>query len=56
MRIACFILLLLPILIFGQAPGCPNIQVDDETVDCNKIDRFTEDLSILFNSKEEKTI
>ena len=35
MRIACFILLSLPILIFGQAPGCPNIQVDDETVDCN---------------------
>lgn len=35
MRIACFILLSLPILIFSQAPGCPNIQVDDETVDCN---------------------
>ena len=35
MRIACFILLSFPILIFGQAPGCPNIQVDDETVDCN---------------------
>ena len=29
------ILFLLPNIIFGQAPGCPNIQVDDQTVTCN---------------------
>ena len=26
---------ILPNVLFGQAPGCPNIEVDDQTVDCN---------------------
>ena len=30
-----YLIIFLPFLFFGQAPGCPDIQVDDETVDCN---------------------
>jgi hypothetical protein len=30
-----FFLSCMPILLFSQAPGCPNIQVDDETINCN---------------------
>ena len=30
-----YLIIFLPSLFFGQAPGCPDIQVDDETVDCN---------------------
>ena len=29
------LLFLSPNIIFGQAPGCPNIQVDDQIVTCN---------------------
>jgi gliding motility-associated-like protein len=30
-----YLILFLPSFIFGQAPGCPDIQVDDETVACD---------------------
>lgn len=30
-----YIIVYIPSLLFGQAPGCPNIQVDDETVSCD---------------------
>ena len=35
MKKLLLIVLFLPQLIFAQAPGCPNIQVADETVDCD---------------------
>ncbi len=35
MRILIFFVFLIPFSLIGQAPGCPNIQVDDETVNCN---------------------
>ena len=35
MRIITIIIFSLPIYLLGQAPGCPNIQVEDAIVDCN---------------------
>ena len=35
MKKILFLILSLPYLLFGQAPGCPNIQVDNETVTCD---------------------
>ena len=40
MRILIFFVFLIPFSLIGQAPGCPNIQVDDETVNCNNPDKL----------------
>ena len=34
-RLLVALIFIAPQLLFAQAPGCPNIQVDDETVSCN---------------------
>ena len=34
MKKLLFIIVLIPSYLLGQAPGCPDIQVDDETVTC----------------------
>ncbi|MBC8511126.1 MAG: gliding motility-associated C-terminal domain-containing protein [Cryomorphaceae bacterium] len=34
-RLLVALIFVVPQLLFAQAPGCPNIQVDDETVSCN---------------------